>query len=80
MIFMKKMEKDHKNVLNEIHKVNTTLEKVEQNVDKRLTKVEDGQTNINLKLAAVAACALFIGFIIQNSGFLLKFFLMRKRP
>jgi len=68
----KKMEEDHKNVLNEIHKVNATLEKVEQNLDKRLTKVEDDQTNINLKLAAVAACALFIGFIIQNSGFFVK--------
>jgi len=67
-----KMEKDHENVLLEINKVNSTLEKVEKNVDTRLTKVEDAQSNTNLKLAAVAAGILVIGFVIQNSGFFVK--------
>ena len=67
-----KMEKDHKNVLVEIHKVNTTLEKVEKSLDDRLKKVEDDQANTNLKLAAVAAGILVIGFVIQNSGFFAK--------
>jgi hypothetical protein len=64
-----KMEKDHKNVLDEMGKLNETLEKVEKNLDTRLTKVEDAQTNTNIKLAAVAAGAIVIGFVIQNSEF-----------
>ncbi len=64
-----KMEKDHKNVLDEMGKLNETLEKVQKNLDTRLTKVEDAQTNTNIKLAAVAAGAIVIGFVIQNSGF-----------
>ncbi len=67
-----KMEKDHKNVLDEMNKLNGTLEKVEKNLDGRLKKVEDDQANTNLKLAAVAAGILVIGFVIQNSGFFAK--------
>jgi chromosome segregation ATPase len=67
-----KMEKDHKNVLDEMNKLNGTLEKVEINLNGRLKKVEDDQANTNLKLAAVAAGILVIGFVIQNSGFFVK--------
>jgi DNA anti-recombination protein RmuC len=67
-----KMEKDHKNVLDEMNKLNGTLEKVEKKLDNRLKKVEDDQANTNLKLAAVAAGILVIGFVIQNSGFFVK--------
>ena len=64
-----KMEKDHKNVLDEMNKLNNTLEKVEKNINTRLKTVEDAQSNTNIKLAAVTAGAVVIGFIIQNSGF-----------
>jgi len=67
-----KMEKDHKNVLDEMNKLNGTLEKVEINLNGRLKKVEDDQANTNLKLAAVAAGILVIGFVIQNSRFFVK--------
>jgi len=64
-----KMERDHDNVLVEIKKVNNTLEKVEENLDNRLTNVEADQTKTNLKLAVVVTGATIIAFIIQNSGF-----------
>jgi chromosome segregation ATPase len=67
-----KMAKDHENVLLEINKVNSTLEKVEKNVDTRLGKVEDAQSNTNLKLAAVVAGAVVLAFVVQNSGFFVK--------
>jgi chromosome segregation ATPase len=67
-----KMAKDHENVLLEINKVNSTLEKVEKNTDTRLGKVEDAQSNTNLKLAAVVAGAVVLAFVVQNSGFFVK--------
>lgn len=65
----KKMEKDHENVLHEMQKMGNTLEKVETNLEERLTKIEAEQTKINLKLAIVIFAGMFLGFIIQNSGF-----------
>jgi chromosome segregation ATPase len=69
-----RMQKDHSNVLEEIKKVNFTLEKVETNLDNRLVKVEADQTKINLKLAIVVAGATFLAFMIQNSGFFVRIF------
>lgn len=68
----KKMKDDHENVLGEIKKVNTTLTKVEENVDKRLSEIEKEQARFNLKLAAVLGGGVLIAFIIQNSGFFAK--------
>lgn len=65
----KKMERDHENVLFEMQKMGGTLEKVESNLENRLTKLETEQTKINLKLAIVIFAGTFLGFIIQNSGF-----------
>jgi seryl-tRNA synthetase len=67
-----KMQKDHENVLDEIKKLNVTLEKVESNLDDRLVKVENNQANINIKLATIVAGAVLIGFIIQNNSFFVK--------
>jgi hypothetical protein len=67
-----KMQKDHENVLDEIKKLNVTLEKVESNLDDRLVKVETNQANINIKLATIVAGAVLIGFIIQNNSFFVK--------
>ena len=68
----KKMKDDHENVLGEIKKVNTTLTKVEENVDVRLSDIEKEQARVNLKLAVVVGGAALIAFIIQNSEFFAK--------
>lgn len=59
------MQQDHKNVLSELQRLST-------NIDKRLTEVEKGQNKINLKIAVVLAMGAFLGFVIQNSGFFVK--------
>ena len=59
------MQEDHKNVLSELQRLST-------NIDKRLTDVEKGQNKINLKIAVVLAMGAFLGFVIQNSGFFVK--------
>ena len=59
------MQEDHKNVLSELQKLST-------NIDRRLTDVEKGQNKINLKIAVVLAMGAFLGFVIQNSGFFVK--------
>lgn len=68
-----KMVKDHENVLHEMQKMGITLEKVETNLEKRLVKLETEQNKINLKLAIVIFSGMFLGFIIQNSGFFSRF-------
>lgn len=69
-----KMQRDHDHVLEEIKKVNSTLEKVESNLDDRLIKVETDQTKVNMKLAVFIAAAALFGFIIQNNNFFVKIF------
>jgi chromosome segregation ATPase len=59
------MKDDHKNVLSEIQKLSN-------NIDKRLTTVENSQDKINIKIAVVLALGGFLGFVIQNSGFFVK--------
>ncbi len=67
-----KMEKDHNNVIEEIKKISSSIEKVETNLNNRLSNVEKDQSRTNIKIAVVIFGALFLGFIIQNSSFFSK--------
>ena len=59
------MQEDHKNVLTELQRLST-------NIDTRLTRVENNQNRVNIKIAVVLAVGGFLGFVIQNSGFFVK--------
>lgn len=68
-----RMERDHNNVLSEIKTLSKTVESFKGEVDDRISKVETGFSNINLKIGFAVTAFVLVGFVIQNAGFFAKF-------